>query len=75
MFLQPISPAVIRTCRMYGVPEALAPICRNLTKTGIKKLGRAYKDYTAQCGADLTRADASNRGGTVMRILRDYRKK
>lgn len=62
MFLQPISPAVVRTCR-------------NLTKTGIKKLGRAYKDYTVKCGADLTRADASNWGGTVMRILRDYRKK
>lgn len=75
MFLQPISPAVVRTCQMYGVPEALAPICRNLTKTGIKKLGRAYKDYTVKCGADPARADAGNWGGTVMRILRDYRKK
>lgn len=44
-------------------------------ETGIKKLGRAYKDYTVKCGADPAHADASNWGGTVMRILRDYRKK
>lgn len=48
MFSQSASPSVIRTCRMYGVPDALAPVCRNLTKTGIKKLGKAYKDYVAK---------------------------
>lgn len=46
---------------MYGVPDALAPVCRNLTKTGIKKLGKAYKDYVAKSSSNC--ADASNWGG------------
>lgn len=73
MFSQSASPSVIRTCRMYGVPDGDAPVCGNLTKTGIKKLGKAYKDYVAKSSSNC--ADASNWGGTVMRILRDYRKK
>ena len=63
MFSQSASPSVIRTCRMYGVPDALAPVCRNLTKTGIKKLGKAYKDYVVKSSSNC--ADASNWGGRL----------